>query len=108
MVERVIWQGTFGGRFGERTHALDVFRRHNEAVQAAVPPEKLLVFEVKEGWGPLCRFLGVPVPATPFPHVNDTADFQRMIRRRFLLPAAAVGAGVVAAGAVALAVARRR
>lgn len=106
MVERVVWRGTFGDRFLDRGHALAVFRRHAEEVTAAVPAEKLLVFEVKEGWGPLCRFLGVPEPATPFPHVNDAADFQRMIRRRLGLPLAAIAVGIV--GAVVLAVAVRR
>lgn len=37
-----------------------------------VPPEKLLVMELKEGWAPLCKFLGVPVPAGPLPRANDT------------------------------------
>lgn len=108
MVERVIWRGTFDGRFGEREHALDVFRRHNEAVRSAVPAERLLVFEVKEGWEPLCHFLDVPVPTTPFPHLNDTADFQRMIRRRFLVPAAVIGGGLAAVLGAALVAIRRR
>ena len=41
-----------------------------------MPAEKLLVFDVKEGWEPLCRFLNVPVPeGQEFPHVNDTEEF---------------------------------
>ena len=44
-----------------------------------MPPERLLVYEVKEGWEPLCRFLGVPVPQTPFPHVNDAETFLFML-----------------------------
>jgi hypothetical protein len=44
---------------------------HIEKVQRIVPPEKLLVFNVKEGWEPLCNFLGKPVPNLPFPHIND-------------------------------------
>ena len=39
---------------------------------AEVPADNLLVFEVKQGWEPLCKFLGVPQPETPFPHINDT------------------------------------
>jgi hypothetical protein len=45
-----------------------------------VPPEKLLVFEVRQGWGPLCEFLGKPVPEQPFPHVNDTQAFKDMVQ----------------------------
>jgi hypothetical protein len=45
-------------------------------VRETIAPERLLVFDVKEGWEPLCAFLGVPVPEDePFPHVNDTAAF---------------------------------
>ena len=52
-------------------------------MQERVPADRLLVYEVREGWGPLCRFLGVPIPAdTPFPHLNDSASFQAMIAQR--------------------------
>lgn len=47
--------------------------RWNEEVIRRVPAERLLVWNVKEGYPPLCRFLGVPVPDEPFPHVNDAA-----------------------------------
>lgn len=107
MVGRVIWQGTFDGRFGDQEHALAIFRRHVDEVQAAVPADRLLVYEVKQGWEPLCRFLEVPVPeGVPFPHVNDAADFRRMIRQRFVRPLVAVGAGVAAA-ALGIAALRR-
>ena len=47
------------------------------AVKRTVPPERLLVFDVKEGWGPLCRFLDLPVPeGEPFPRVNDKAKMK--------------------------------
>ena len=89
-IDELIWQGAFGGRFADREYAIGVFNAHNEAVKAAVPPDRLLVYEVKEGWAPLCRFLGVEAPADqPFPHVNDSASFQAMqadpeeFRRRF-------------------------
>jgi hypothetical protein len=48
---------------------------HNEAVKAAIPPDRLLVYQVKDGWGPLCRFLGVPIPADPFPQTTHRAEF---------------------------------
>lgn len=40
-------------------------------VRKTVPKEKLLEFDVKDGWGPLCEFVGKPVPSIPFPHIND-------------------------------------
>ena len=56
-----------------RTHAIQVFNAHNEDVRRSVPRERLLVYESGEGWEPLCDFLGLPVPATPYPKVNTTA-----------------------------------
>jgi hypothetical protein len=53
-----------------REDAIKRFNQHNEEVKAAVPPERLLVFNVAEGWEPLCKFLGYPVPNEPFPHEN--------------------------------------
>jgi hypothetical protein len=51
------------------------FEAHNAAVRALIPADRLLVYQVKEGWGPLCAFLGVPEPAEPFPRSNDRAEF---------------------------------
>lgn len=68
--------GDFGDRTDDREFMTDYFRRWNEAVIAEVPPEKLLVFEAKDGWEPLCAFLGVPVPPEPYPRVNSREDMQ--------------------------------
>jgi hypothetical protein len=79
MTEEIIWQGTFDGRFEDKHHAIGVFNRHNEEVQRRVPQEQLLVYEVKQGWGPLCEFLGVEEPEEPFPRLNDAAEMRRRI-----------------------------
>jgi hypothetical protein len=82
LTERLIWEGVFRGRFGDRAHAIEVFNRHIEEVKRVVPKDRLLVYEVSEGWGPLCSFLGVPIPEDqPFPHLNDAAEFQARIRK---------------------------
>ena len=81
MVNGTVWDRMFDGRQFEEAHAKMVYREHNAAVAAELPADRLLVFEVKEGWEPLCAFLGKPVPDTPFPHVNDGAEFQGMIRK---------------------------
>jgi hypothetical protein len=80
-IDDLIWQETFDGRFRDSDHALRVFGEHNQAVQATIPADRLLVFDVKQGWEPLCQFLGVPVPAgEPFPHLSDTSSEQKVIR----------------------------
>ena len=80
LANEIVWDGTFDGRFEDRRYAIEVFERHNAEVRRRVPPDRLLVYEVKEGWSPLCEFLGVEEPDAPFPHVNDTAEMRRRIR----------------------------
>ncbi|MFK7801551.1 MAG: sulfotransferase family protein [Anaerolineae bacterium] len=86
MVMEMIWQGTFENNFADKPFAIAKFNAHNQAVIDSVPAEKLLVFEVKQGWEPLCQFLDVPVPSTPFPHLNDKKTFKRLILMQKLLP----------------------
>ena len=56
--------------------AMDAFNRE---VQENVPAERLLVWSVADGWEPLCEFLELPVPDTPFPHLNDSKVFAERI-----------------------------
>jgi hypothetical protein len=63
------------GRFHDRGFMTDWFRRHTEEVLAAIPPERLLVYEAGQGWEPLCAFLGVPIPAEPYPSENSRDEF---------------------------------
>jgi hypothetical protein len=88
----------FGDRIDDRAFMINAFERHNEAVRKAIPPERLLVYEVGEGWPRLCAFLGVPVPATPFPRVNTREEMQRMMAAAGALSA---GAAVEAMGDMA-------
>jgi len=69
-----IGQGMFGAVEEGRETAVKFYEEHVAEVKKVVPEEKLLVWEVKEGWGPLCKFLGVAEPSTPFPRVNDTSE----------------------------------
>jgi hypothetical protein len=80
MVRKAILADVFDNRFEDKAHAIDVFNRHNQEVRDTVDAKRLLVFDVREGWEPLCRFLEVPVPSDPFPRLNDTASTQAMIQ----------------------------
>ena len=66
----------FSGRLDDETHAIEVLEAHNAEVISAFPPSRLLVYQVAEGWPNLCAFLGVPIPAEPFPHSNTTTEFR--------------------------------
>ena len=87
-VERIVWQGTFGGRFADRTHAVAVYRAHLDAVRAGVPRDRLLEFAPAQGWAPLCAALGVDVPDEPFPLANTTDEYLRRATEAGVLPAA--------------------
>jgi hypothetical protein len=107
MVNEIVWQGIFDGRFENRSHAIELFERHNEEVRQRVPQKTLLVYEVKEGWRPLCEFLGVEEPNKPFPRLNDTAEMQRRIRFLRAL-SLAVPAALALLAATALVILGRR
>ncbi|GJJ12716.1 hypothetical protein Clacol_006960 [Clathrus columnatus] len=52
---------------------------HNERIMKLIPADKLLIYDVTQGWGPLCKHLGVPKPDEPFPHENETATFRERV-----------------------------
>ena len=79
MSRKLIWQRSHKGTMDDRARAIAHYNQHIEDVKAAVPPERLLIFTANQGWEPLCKFLGVPVPETPFPNVNDRAQIKAMI-----------------------------
>lgn len=72
----------FDQRMHDEAHCIEVFNRHNETVQQVIPPERLLVYDVAQGWAPLCAFLGVPEPDTAMPKANSTEEFQREMAGR--------------------------
>lgn len=71
--------GPLMDHLSDRAYMIDHFRRHTEAVKAAIPPERLLVYEAGQGWEPLCAFLDVAVPSVPYPSENSTVDFHARI-----------------------------
>ena len=75
MIVKLIKDDTFGGDLS-RDNAIRVYEAHNQAVRRDVPPEKLLVFNSRDGWEPLCSFLGVAVPETRYPRTNSTDEFR--------------------------------
>lgn len=66
---------TLGGDPTDRDACIAAFRARQAEVEAAIAPERLLVFDVAQGWEPLCAFLEVPVPDQPFPRRNDPTEY---------------------------------
>ena len=75
MAYQAIVAQLFDDRMSERDHATRVFREHVAQVQSEIPAERLLTFDLRDGWQPLCEFLGVEVPEIPFPRTNSSREF---------------------------------
>ena len=78
-VKRVVWKKHFQGRIEDRAFAEEIFNKHIADVKATIPADKLLVYDVRDGWGPLCEFLGKPVPPEELPHLNKKENFKTML-----------------------------
>lgn len=83
ILETYAVNGLFEGRMDDRAFMAEFFERHTEAVKAFVGSDNLLVYSVKEGWDPLCTFLGVEAPEEPFPRLNERGGFREMATRLF-------------------------
>lgn len=73
------WFRFAGGNF--QANGKKAFIKHYDTIRALVPPDHLLEYHVKDGWGPLCEFLELECPQEPFPSGNDTGDFKSLVRR---------------------------
>jgi len=78
MVTDVVVDRSLGGKT-ERDDLIAAFQAQEAAVKAEIAPERLLVFDVRQGWEPLCRFLGKPVPSSPFPRTNSKEEFFELV-----------------------------
>jgi hypothetical protein len=76
---RKLLHDRFSARFDDPTAMMDAFERHNDAVRAGVPADRLLEWTPGDGWEPICERLGLPVPAEPFPVTNTTDAFREMV-----------------------------
>ena len=74
MIEKVNIGKALGGRT-DREGILKAYRANEAAARDLEAQGKALVFSARDGWEPLCRFLGVAVPNAPFPKTNARADF---------------------------------
>lgn len=75
----MIFENHFEGKFEDKAYTEKLFNKHIQDVKDYVPADKLLVFDVSEGWAPLCKFLNVPEPAEPIPHLNKKENFKQML-----------------------------
>ena len=75
MTREIIVDGAFGGDLDDKPNAIAVYEANVARVHAEVPAHRLVVFDSKDGWAPLCNALDVPVPDVPYPRINTTQEF---------------------------------
>jgi len=71
----LVVKAAFNGILDDPEHGVEAFNRHTREVKSAIEPDRLLIFDVREGWAPLCAFLDRPLPAVPFPRTNARDEF---------------------------------
>lgn len=79
LAKEMIFKVHFQGKFEDKVAAEKIFNQHIEDVKKYVPADKLLIYDVSEGWGPLCKFLDKPEPDEPIPHLNKKENFKEML-----------------------------
>ena len=75
MATEIIVDGTFGGDLDDKANAIAVYEANVARAQREVPAERLIVFDPRDGWQPLCRAFDLPVPDEPYPRINTTEEF---------------------------------
>jgi hypothetical protein len=76
VIEKLIWQGDFQGRFEDKEWVRQMYDDRMETISAAVPADRLTVWRLGDGWQPLADMLRVEAPSEPFPHLHDTNEFR--------------------------------
>ena len=70
-----IWKKHFKGKFADKDFVIQQYHAHIEDVKRNIPQERLLLHEAKDGWEPICRFLGKKIPSSSYPSLNKKEDF---------------------------------
>lgn len=79
VADELFTRRTLGGDPNDREACIAAFRARQADVEATIPAERLLIFDVTQGWEPLCAFLELPVPDQPFPRRNDADQYWEAI-----------------------------
>lgn len=81
MLGNMIVGNTFKGNIDDPDHCMDIFNKNVQAVKDAFEGDKLFVYNIGDGWEPLCKWLGVPVPDLPFPRTNNQKEFFELLEK---------------------------
>ena len=79
---KIINQAIFNGRPDDRAQAIAAYEKNTMDVKAAFSADRLLTFELGDGWNPLCKFLNKPIPTNPFPKNNSKEEFRAHVLKK--------------------------
>jgi hypothetical protein len=74
-----LFERSLGPDWRDAAAAMAGYERHNAEVRAAIAPERLIEWQPRDGWEPICAALGLSVPTVPFPHENTADAFWKNI-----------------------------
>jgi len=75
MYNRKLSELEFGKDLENKEKVIKRYNKHYEEVIKKISDDRLLLFDPKSGWEPLCRFLKLPVPLIPYPKSNTRKEF---------------------------------
>ncbi len=78
---KLIGERVFGGNLDNRDHAIAVYEQNIAEVRSAFSKDRLLEYNLGDGWQPLCRFFGKPVPDVAYPRSNSTQEFTQAMNK---------------------------
>lgn len=78
MIQKTLWD-KMENRMQDREYMVEFFNRRTAQIIASIPAERLLVYQLSDGWDPLCEFLEVPVPDMEFPRINSRAETRQLL-----------------------------
>ena len=81
LVEKYLWKQHYKDQFKDKNLAIKIYKDFNNEIINSVPSDQLLVYRIKDGWGPLCSFLNVSIPKEDFPVKNQRKEFKEQIGR---------------------------
>lgn len=82
MIQKTVFD-TMDNRMQDKEYMISFFENRTQEIINTIAPDRLLVYQVKQGWGPLCEFLDIPVPSMDFPRVNSRDETKELLAGMF-------------------------
>ncbi len=78
MIQKTMWN-RMENRMQDREYMIGFFTKHSEEIASTIDADRLLVYQVSDGWEPLCEFLGVPLPDMKYPRINSREETKELL-----------------------------